>query len=145
MNVSSSPKRTTKPNKYYFATPSLKNVLSINLGNASLEDESAYMGKLFENFVASSFFNLNNKSDVIYKTYYDSSKKGEKNVDFIVQKGLNTPVPIEVSYGKKNRSQIKHAMKRYESNHGIIISNTTSHILRKGNVIYLPCETFSYM
>lgn len=37
------------------------------------------MSKLFENFVASSFFNLKNRSNVMYKTYYDSNKK---NVDF---------------------------------------------------------------
>ena len=105
----SSAKRTTKPFKYYFATSSLKHILSTNLGNANLEAKEAYMGKLFENYVASSFFNLKNRSETMYNTYYDANKK---NVDFLVQKGLETPVPIEVSWGKKNKSQVKTEMKK---------------------------------
>lgn len=100
----SSAKRTTKPFKYYFATSSLKHILSMNLGNANLEAKEAYMSKLFENFVASSFFNLKNRSNVMYNTYYDSNKK---NVDFLVQRGLDTPVPIEVSCGKKIKVKLK--------------------------------------
>ena len=38
----SSAKRTTKPFKYYFATSSLKHILSMNLGNANLEAKEAY-------------------------------------------------------------------------------------------------------
>ena len=131
----SSAKRTTKPFKYYFATSSLKHILSMNLGNTNLEAKEAYMSKLFENFVASSFFNLKNRSNVMYNTYYDSNKK---NVDFLVQRGLDTPVPIEVSCGKKDKSQIKTAMNKYKSDYGIIISNTTRNIVEDDNIIYLP-------
>lgn len=138
----SSAKRTTKSHKYYFATSSLKHILSANLGNANLEAKEAYMGKLLENFVASSFFNLKNRSDVMYNIYYDTNKK---NVDFLIQKGLNTPIPIEVSFGKKDKSQIKTAMRKYKSDYGIIISNTTKNILKEDNIIYLPPQTFSFM
>lgn len=138
----SSAKRTTKPFKYYFATSSLKHILSMNLGNANLEAKEAYMSKLFENFVASSFFNLKNRSNVMYNTYYDSNKK---NVDFLVQRGLDTPVPIEVSCGKKDKSQIKTAMNKYKSDYGIIISNTTRNIVEDDNIIYLPPQIFSFM
>jgi hypothetical protein len=139
----SSPKRTTKPNKYYFATSGLKHVLSENIGNANLEDPEAYMGKLFENYVAASFFNLNIRSDRPYNIYYDASKK--RNVDFIVQRGLETPIPIEASYGIKDKSQIKHGIKKYKSDYGIIISNTTSSIVRQDNIIYLPPQIFAFM
>ena len=138
----SSAKRTTKPFKYYFATSSLKHILSTNLGNANLEAKEAYMGKLFENYVASSFFNLKNRSETMYNTYYDANKK---NVDFLVQKGLETPVPIEVSWGKKNKSQVKTTMKKYKAPYGVIISNTTRKIVKEDNVIYLPIEIFSFM
>lgn len=138
----SSAKRTTKPFKYYFATSSLKHILSMNLGNANLEAKEAYMSKLFENFVASSFFNLKNRSNVMYNTYYDSNKK---NVDFLVQRGLDTPVPIEVSCGKKDKSQIKTAKNKYKSDYGIIISNTTRNIVEDDNIIYLPPQIFSFM
>ena len=143
----SSVKRTTKPNEYFFATSSLKHILSLDVGNAILEDETAYFGKLLENYVASSFHNLDNKSKISYKIYYDDSKKksSDKNVDFIVQRGLEKPVPIEVSCGDKDKSQIKHAINRYKSTHGIIISKTTTNIVKKDNIIYLPPEIFAFM
>ncbi len=143
----SSVKRTTKPNEYFFATSSLKHILSLDVGNAILEDETAYFGKLLENYVASSFHNLDNKSKISYKIYYDDSKKksSDKNVDFIVQRGLEKPVPIEVSCGDKDKSQIKHTINRYKSTHGIIISKTTTNIVKKDNIIYLPPEIFAFM
>lgn len=143
----SSSKRTTKPNEYFFATSSLKHNLALDLGNASLEDETAYMGKLLENFVASSFINLDNKSHIPYKIYYDDKKRksNDKNVDFIIQRNLEKPIPIEVSCGKKNKSQIKRAISKYGASHGIIISNTTDFIMVDDDVIYMPPEIFALM
>ena len=107
----SSVKRTTKSKEYFFASSSLKHDLIIDLGSAILEDKRAYMRKLLENYVASSFHNLDNRSNISYKTYYDDSKKksSNQNVDFIVQRGLEKPIPVEVSCGDKNQSQIKRA------------------------------------
>lgn len=141
----SSAKRTTKPNKYYFATSSLKHALSANLGNAILEDENAYMGKLLENFVASSLSNLESRSDIIYKIYYDYAKKGSKDVDFVIQRGFETPIPIEVSYGKKDKSQIKKGISKYKSDYGIIISNALANISVDDNIIYLPSQIFAFI
>ena len=143
----SSVSRTTKPNEYFFATSSLKHNLALDLGNALLEDEKAYYGKLLETYVASSFLNLDNRANISYKTYYDDSKKRkkEKNVDFIVQKGEQKPIPVEVSCGKKDTSQIKRAMGKYQSPHGIIISATTDNVIKKDNIIYIPPEIFAFM
>lgn len=142
----SSVKRTTKPNEYFFATSSLKHNLALDLGTAMLEDETAYMGKLFETYVASSFHNLDNKNITSYKIYYDdANKKSEKNVDFIVQRGIEKPIPIEVSCGDKDDRQIKRAIRKYQSSHGIIISNTYQNIVKKDNIIYIPCEMFGFM
>ena len=143
----SSVKRTTKPHEYFFATPSLKHNIALDVGNALLEDETAFFGKLLENYVASSFHDLDNKSNISYKTYYDDSKKrsSDKNVDFIVQRGLEKPIPIEVSCGDKDKSQIKRAMKKYNSSHGIIISNTYPNIVKNDNIIYIPLEVFAFM
>ncbi|WP_296889670.1 DUF4143 domain-containing protein [uncultured Methanobrevibacter sp.] len=102
------------------------------------------MGKLFENFVASTLFNFKKRNNNVYKTYYDSGKKQDKNVDFIIQKGFEKPILIEVSYCKKDKSQIKNAIRRYEANHGIIISNMAK-IKKEDNVIYLPRELFSFL
>lgn len=143
----SSVKRTTKPHEYFLATSSLKHNLSLDVGKALLEDKTAYLGKLLETYVASSFLNLDNIGNIPYKTYYDDSKKknNEKNVDFIVQRGDDKPIPIEVSCGSKTTGQIKRAMRKYHSPHGVIISNTTSNIVKKEDIIYLPPEIFAFM
>lgn len=143
----SSVKRTTKPCEYFFATSSLKHNLALDAGPALLEDETAYMGKLLETYVASSFLNLDSRNVDSYKTYYDDSKKksSDKNVDFIVQRGLEMPIPIEVSFGEKGTSQIKRAIAKYKSSHGVIISNTISNIVKEDNIIYLPAEIFAFM
>ena len=146
-SFTSSVKRTTKPHEYFFATPSIKHVLALDVGNAILEDETAYFGKLLENYVASSFHDLDNKNNISYKIYYDDSKKKTKdtNVDFIVQRGLEKPIPIEVSCGDKDDKQIKRAISKYHSPYGIVISNTTSNIVKKDNIIYIPPEIFAFM
>ena len=66
-------------------------------------------------------------------------------MDFIIQRGMEHPIPIKVSYGKKNQGQIKEAISRYKSSHGIIISNTTSEIVQKDNIFYIPPEIFALM
>lgn len=143
----SSVKRTTKPNEYFFATPSIKHNLALDMGTAILEDQTAYFGKLLENYVASSFHNLDNQSNISYKTYYDDSKRksSDKNVDFIVQRGLEKPIPVEVSCGDKDKSQIKRAIKKYNSPHGVIISNNTSNIIINDNIICIPPEIFAFI
>ena len=92
-------------------------------------------------------FALNNKSTISYKTYYDDSKKrsSDKNVDFIVQRGLEKPIPIEVSCGDKDKSQIKRAIRKYQSPHGIIISNTDPNIFKEDNIISIPPEIFDFI
>lgn len=92
-SFTSSVKRTTKPYEYFFATSSLKHNLALDIGIGTFEDETAYIGKLLETYVASRSHNLN------YNIYYYDNKK--KNVDFIVQRELEQPIPIEVSCGKK--------------------------------------------
>ncbi len=59
----------------FFATSSLKHNLILNIGNATFEDETEYMGKLLETYVASSFHDLDNKNHINYKIYYDDSNK----------------------------------------------------------------------
>lgn len=145
-SFTSSVKRTTKPHEYFFATSSLKHNLALDLGNAMLEDKTAYMGKLLETYVASSFINLDNKNIVPYKRYYDdSNRNSEKNVDFIVQRGVEKPIPIEVSCGKKDKSQIKRAISKYGASHGIVIANNFTNIVIDDNIIYLPPEIFAFM
>ena len=55
------------------------------------------------------------------------------------------PIPIEVSCGDKDKSQIKRAIKKYNSSHGIIISNTTPNIVKNDNIICIPPEIFAFI
>ena len=83
--------------------------------------------------------NLINKNIYQYM-YYDSNKE---NVDFLVKKEFENPIPIEVGRGKKDKKQVKTAMNKYDSPHGIIISNTTTKIHKEDEIIYIPYKTFS--
>ncbi|MBR5503437.1 MAG: ATP-binding protein [Methanobrevibacter sp.] len=140
-----SPKRGNKTFKYYFATPSLRHALCLDLGIAS-NDPQAYKGRLLENLVAAIFNNLKNENGAFYKTYFDSkSKKKEKNVDFIVQRGFDNPIPIEVGIGNKRNTQIRSAIRKYKSDYGIVISNNTAKIEKEYNIINIPVRTFSLM
>ena len=137
-----SSKRTKKTKKYYFATSSIRNALSIKSGN-TIKDIKQYEGILLENLVASILFNLTQREDNYFTLYYDTNKK--KNVDFILQQDFKNPVPIEVGRGKKDKKQITHAINYYGADYGIIISDTTNNIEKHGNIIYISPKTFSFL
>ena len=138
----STSKRDKKSWKYYFATSSLRHALVSKIGN-TMKNQVAYQGMLFENLVASSFFNLRQHGDILFNTYYDDNKK--RNVDFVIQQEFNKPIPVEVSIGKKDKKQVLNAIRRYNSDYGIVISNKTDHIVQEDNVIFIPVQTFSFI
>ena len=136
-----SAKRSIKSWEYFFATSSIKHVLTSSIGNLN-SNKKAYLGVLLENLVASTLFYLSNEDGNYFKLYYDPETEG--NVDFIIQREFQNPIPIEVSMGKKNKKQVASAIERYNADYGII-SNTTKSIEKKDNVIYLPPRTFSFL
>ena len=137
-----SSKRIKKTKKYYFATSSIRNALSINSGN-TIKDIKQYEGILLENHVASLLFNFTQRGNNYFTLYYDANKK--RNVDFILQQDFKNPVPIEVGRGKKDKKQIAHAINNYGADYGIIISDTTINIEKDDNIIYIPPKTFSFL
>lgn len=137
-----SSKRIKKTKKYYFATSSIRNALSIKSGN-TIKNIKQYEGILLENLVASILFNLTQRENNYFTLYYDANKK--KNVDFILQQDFKNPVPIEVGRGKKDKKQITHAINNYGADYGIIISDTTNNIEKHDNIIYIPPKTFSFL
>lgn len=137
-----SSKRSKKSWKYYFATSSLKHALSTTLGNSSIRKEE-YEGILIENMVASLLNeNFSKVPNINTYMYYDSAKQ---NVDFLIQRGFENPIPIEVGRGRKDTKQVTEAMKKYNSSHAIIVSNTTSEIYKQENIIYIPQKTFTML
>ena len=137
-----SSKRMKKTKKYYFATSSIRNALSINAGN-TIKDIKQYEGILLENHVASILFNFTQRGNNYFTLYYDANKK--RNVDFILQQDFKNPVPIEVGRGRKDKKQITHAINNYDADYGIIISDTTTNIEKQDNIIYIPPRTFSFL
>ena len=49
---------------------------------------------------------------------------------------LSYSIPIEISHGDKDTTQIKDAIRRYKAPHGIIISGTTKTIKKVDNIIF---------
>ena len=137
-----SAKLVKKSWKYYFATPSIRHALSRKVGNPLLGTED-YEGLLLENLIASNLFNLSNREFTNFTIYYDANKK--TNVDFLIQEESENIIPIEVGRGKKKKSQIKHAINKYDCEYGIVVANNTNAIKRKDDVIYIPPKTFSFL
>ena len=128
--------------QYYFATASIRHAINNNWGFSPMNQDE-YEGILLENLIASGLFNLKNNEDHFdFDIFFDSSKGG---VDFLIRRGFENPIPIEVGRGKKTKRQIINAINRYDAHHGIIISSTTLNIEKEDNIIYLPYKTFSLM
>ena len=134
--------RTKKDKQYYFATPSIRHIINLTFGVTKLKEEE-YEGILFENLVASSLFNLMHDDNFIdFEVFYEKRKGG---VDFLLSKMFENPIPIEVGHKNKDKRQVINAMNRHDSDHGIIVSQTTETIQKDGDIIYIPMKTFSYI
>jgi len=133
--------RSRKPRKYYFATSSIKYSLSSFIGNTG-NDKNKLEGILLENMVASKLYELSDYNQD-FSLYYDGGKRS--NVDFIISNDFNANIPVEVGRGKKDKRQVKNAMKHYDSSHGIIISDTTKRIEMEDDIIYIPSRTFALL
>ena len=138
-----SSKRIKKAWKYYFATSSLHNALASRYGITIAKSEQ-FEGVLCENLIASTLFNYKNENQNNYfSLYYDANKND--NVDFVIKEEFQKPIPIEVGRGKKDKRQIIGAIKRFNSDYGIIVSNSTDMIKKEDNVIFVPLKTFSFL
>ena len=131
--------RIKKAWKYYFATSSLRNALSTSIGNPI--NKKHFEGILLEDLVATHLY---------YSQYYERKyitlyhEIGDGNVDFLIHDGVNNPIPIEVGRGTKGTRQIKKAIRKYNSDYGIIVSNDEKTIKKEDNIIFISPKTFSY-
>ncbi|WP_458404521.1 ATP-binding protein [Methanobrevibacter sp.] len=135
--------RAKKSWQYYFATPSIMHAINTKFGFSSI-NLSEYEGILLETLVGSLLVNLKNSEQFFeFSIFYDTYKVKKQRVDFIIKKDFDDVIPIEVGHGEKSTNQIKDAMRRYKSPHGIIISDTTKTIKKVDNIIFVPIKTFS--
>ncbi|WP_323736950.1 AAA family ATPase [Methanosphaera sp. ISO3-F5] len=135
----STSKREKKSKEYYFLSTQIKASFFLMKGDVA-SNYKQYLGILLENYIASTLFKLIKQHGDSIEIYYDPKKGG---VDFIIKDLTNKPVPIEVGIGKKNKKQIKSAIKKYNADIGIIISDKTDSIIKDENIIYIPYTTFS--
>ncbi|BDZ68535.1 ATP-binding protein [Methanobacterium ferruginis] len=136
-------KMVRKSWKYYFLSPTINAAIRFKLGKYNRRDRKL-LGILAETLVASYFFRLKETSSMPLGIFYDPAKNG---VDFLLQtpdEGMGI-IPVEVSIGKEDKSQITRAITRYKSEYGIVISNTTSKIKKEGKVIFIPLVTFFFI
>ncbi len=126
-------KRIKKSWKYYFATPSLHNVLSSKYGN-NLKNSNEYEGILLENLVASTLFNIRNRKNNHFHIYYDVNKKN--NVDFIIKKDFENPIPIEVGHGNKNKNKLLMQLKDIKQIM-VLLSQIKQHQFKKRIILFL--------
>ena len=129
-----------KPKQHFFLAPSIKSALNYRVGRYDLNHEKCY-AVLVENMVASALNRLSDEPLQSLGLFYDSNRKG---VDFIV-KNLDEVIPIEVGIGKKTKSQLTRAKSKYGAEYGILVSNRTSKIEFKRNILYVPVLTFALM
>lgn len=134
--------RVKKSWNYYFANSSIRHAINKHFGFSSIKKED-YYGILLENLVASSLFNIKNNEN--YFEFDIFFELGKNTVDFLIKKGFENPIPIEVGLGDKSKRQIKKAINKFNSEYGIIISSTTNTIEKDDDIIYIPIKTFSLM
>lgn len=137
----SSGSRTKKSWEYYFLSANIKYAIISKLGNVNRNHREC-LGILAENLVASRLAIYKIKSGRDFQLFFPPESEG---VDFIINTLDGKVIPIEVGIGKKSKRQIKKAIKKYKTDYGIIISNTTNGIKKEDDVIYLPLSTFSLM
>ena len=134
--------RVKKTWNYYFANSSIRHAINKHFGFSSMKKEY-YEGILLENLVASSLFNIKNNEH--YFEFDIFFELGKNTVDFLIKKGFENPIPIEVGLEYKSKRQIKKAINKFNTEYGIIISSTTKTIEKDDDIIYIPIKTFSLM
>ena len=137
----SSSSRIRSSYEYYFLATQVKAAYLLSNGDVS-NDYKQYMGILLENLVGTSLYKLKRSKNDGFGVYYDNKKGG---VDFILKTFNQKVIPIEVGIGRKNKKQITNAIKRYNCEYGIVISNKTDYIIKEDNIIFIPVKTFSFI
>ncbi|MBU2576770.1 MAG: AAA family ATPase [Nanoarchaeota archaeon] len=126
--------------KYYFLSPSINTAIRFKLGAFDRNNKEMF-GVLVENMVASYFIRMKETVNQPTGIFYDSNDGG---VDFLIQDSKENIIPVEVGYGKKDKGQIKRAIKKFSSKYGIVICDCQK-IKKEENVIYIPITTFSFI
>lgn len=132
-------KLVRKPWKYYFLSSSINASIRHALGKFDRSSKDL-LGVLIEGMVALYFIRIKETVNLPAGIFYDSDERG---TDFLIRNAEGKIIPIEVSSGKKDVAQIAMAIKKYNSEYGVIICECAA-IKKEGNIIYIPFTTFSF-
>ena len=126
------------PWKYYFLSPTLTYALRHTIGKGGFDNETK--GLLWENLTASTFFRLSKTIPEKLAMFYDRQKGG---VDFLLEYEVTGKIiPVEVGL-QKDKKQVEQAIKRFNSDYGILISNFDK-IFIQDKVIHIPLNAFAF-
>lgn len=126
--------------EHFFITSNIKASFNYRLGRYDINEDQCY-SILVENRVASNLYYLIKKTSDSIGLFYDADRRG---VDFIIKYDDNV-IPIEVGIGKKTKSQLTLASRKYNSKYSILVSNRTETIEFVNNILYIPLLTFALM
>jgi len=129
-----------KPKKYYFTTSVLRAALLLNLG-WSVEEEDV-LGALLEDAVASSLHRLTH-TYVLTGMHYPSQGA---DIIAVIRHGETSQkiIPIEVSWGIKDKKQILKTISALKAPYGIIVDGSESPRF-EDKVVWVPRHVFLLM
>lgn len=131
-----------KPWKYYFSTPSIPAAIRARLGKLDMYSTETF-GVLVENLIASYFWRLKDTFGFPHGVFYDARENG---VDFLLYNTFeNNVIPVEVGVGKKKRTQIINAIRYYNSEYGILISERELNFDENTKVLTIPLKLFLFL
>jgi len=108
-----------KARKYYFTTPILRAGILFNLGYSLSEEE--VLGSLLEDAVASSLYRL------VHINYLRGIHYPSKGADLLAITGNfeeRRVIPIEVSWGPKDKSQVEETIRQHGALYGIVVDSS---------------------
>jgi len=132
-------KSVRKSWKYYFLSPSINAAIRSELGICASGDRKT-LGLFAENLVAAYLFRLKETTHELTGLFYDPDKGG---ADFLILRGVEKVLPVEVGIGEKGEDQVKSSMKRYHSEYGVVLSRT-GNISMDRSILHVPITFFSF-
>lgn len=131
--------RVTKPSKFVFMSPAIRQALTVIAGKKSTNDTQR--GHLLEDIVGLHVYRefvTQHKGSLTY----DAAESG---ADFILELHNLRQIVIEVGMNKKDSKQVQKTMHKIKSAYGVVISQQELNIDSDKNVLFLPLKTFLLM
>ncbi|MBI2410671.1 MAG: ATP-binding protein [Candidatus Kerfeldbacteria bacterium] len=131
--------RATKPSKFVFMSPAIRQALTIISGKKATNETAR--GHLLEDVVGLHVYRefvTQHKGSLTY----DASEGG---ADFILELHNQRQIVIEVGMNKKDSKQVQKTMNKIGSDYGMVISQQELNVDAEKNMLFLPLKVFLLM